>query len=160
MRGAWGLGLVVAAGLILGGPGRGLAQKDGTRDVFLQTIGLLAGQGLVVGHESLEGLAARFEKRQMPKDKALEALSAARRYAELVLSAFSNRLMGQLTDEEKKDLKLLIGFYETQRGAIVALTDYVRLGGAKNREAFEEMQGRVAAIIRQITLPAGTKPAS
>jgi hypothetical protein len=156
MRGARFVGLMLIMGLVLGNLTQALAQKeDATRDVFLQTIGLLAGQGLVVGHENLEGIFGRYEKRQLPKDKALLALAAARRYVELVMTTFSGRLMGQLTEQEKQDLKMLIGFYEVQRGAILALTDYVRLGGPKNRQAFDEMQARVAAIIHQITLPAG-----
>jgi hypothetical protein len=148
-------GLVLAAGLILGAPWAGQAQQNEAKDVYLQTIGLLAGQGLVLGHENLQGIAARYEKRQLTKEKALLALAVANRYAQLVLAMFSERLMGQLDGAAQQDLKLLIGYYEVQRGAIVALTDYVRSGGAKNREAFHEMQDRVEAVIRQITLPAG-----
>ena len=155
MRITWLWGTIVAAGLVLGGAVPSPAQKDPARDIFLQTIGLLAGQGLVAAHENLEGILVRFEKKLMPRDKALEALTATRRYVDLVLTDFSERLMGQLTGEEKKDLILLISFYETQRAAIVALTDYVRTGGPKNRDAFEEQQGRVAAIIRQISLAGG-----
>lgn len=152
--------LVVAAGLLLGGARLGLAQKEEpARNVFLQTIGLLAGQGLVLGYTNLEGIAVRFEKHQLPKDKALVLLGAARRYTELTLASFSERLMPQLAEGERQDLKLLIGYYEIQRGAIVALTDFVRTGAAKNRQAFEEMQSRVAAVIRQIALtPPGEAP--
>lgn len=154
--------LVLAAGLLLGGSSLGLAQQkeDAARSVFLQTIGLLAGQGLVLGYTNLEGIAARFEKHQLQKDKALVLLGAARRYTELTLAAFSGRLMAQLAEGERQDLKLLIGYYEIQRGAIVALSDFVRTGAAKDRQAFEEMQSRVVAVIRQISLtPAGAEPA-
>lgn len=157
MRAAWIGGVALAAAVLLGSARPGLAQKDAAaaKDVYLQTIGLLAGQGLVLGHENLESIAARYEKHQLPKDKALLALAVANRYAELVLATFSERLMGQLEAGAQQDLKLLIGYYEVQRGAIVALRDYVRSGGAKNRQAFLEMQDRVAAVIRQIALPAG-----
>lgn len=152
--------LVMAAGLLCGGAGIGRAQTtDAARNVFLQTIGLLAGQGLVLGYTNLDGIAARFEKRQLPKNKALTLLEAARRYTELTLAAFSERLMPRLAEGERQDLKLLIGYYEIQRGAVVALTDFVRTGAAKDRQAFEEMQHRVAAVIRQIALtPAGEAP--
>lgn len=157
MRIPW-LWAVVAAGVLCvagGAPAQTTPQKDTPRDVFLQTIGLLAGQGLVLGHESLNGIAARFDKRLLPKDHALAALTAARRYTDLVLAAFSERLMGHLSDAEKKDLQLMIGFYETQRQAINALADYIRSGGsAKKRLPFEEQQAKVAAIIRQISLAA------
>ena len=154
MRGTRVVGLLLAAGLLLGSPAQGLAQKaEAGRDVFLQTIGLLAGQGLVLGHENLEGIFGRYEKRQLPKDKALLELTVARRYVDLVLVAFTNRLMGQLAAQEQQDLKLLIGFYEVQREAIAALAEYVRLGGPKQRQTFDEMQARVSAIIRQISLP-------
>jgi len=133
MRATWLWGVFVAAGLVFGGAVPGQAQKDPARDIFLQTIGLLAGQGLVTGYENLEGIAARFDRRLLPRDRALEALAAARRYVDLVLSAFSNHLMGQLTGEEKKDLSLLIGFYETHREAIITLADYVRSGGNKKK---------------------------
>jgi hypothetical protein len=157
MRIPWLWGVVVA-GMVLGGILPAQAQKDATRDVFLQTIGLLAGQGLVIGHENLDGIAARFEKKLLPRDRALEALIAARRYTDLVLSAFADRLMGQLTEAEKKDLNLMIGFYETHRQAVNALADYIRSGGnAKKRLPFEEQQARVAAIIRQIS-PVGAQP--
>jgi len=158
MRATWLWGVFVAAGLVFGGAVPGQAQKDPTRDIFLQTIGLLAGQGLVTGYENLEGIAARFDRRLLPRDRALEALAAARRYVDLVLSTFSNHLMGQLTGEEKKDLSLLIGFYETHREAIITLADYVRSGGnKKKRLPFEEKQAQVAAIIRQISL-ANSRP--
>ena len=153
MRWLW----VMVAALVLAGPARGLAEKDPSRDVFLQTIGLLAGQGLVLGHISLEGIAVRFDKKLLAKDKALELLAGARRYADLVLETFSGRLMAQLSGEEKQDLTLLAGFYEAQRDAMAALAQYVRGGGQAARQDFEEHQARVAAIIRQISLT-GAKP--
>lgn len=154
MRAKWLWGFLVAAAVLLGGSLPGQTQTAPSRDIFLQTIGLLAGQGLVVGHENLNGIAARFDRRILKRDAALTALAAARRYVDMVLSTFNHRLMGQLAGEEKKDLSLLIGFYETQRSAIVALTDYVRsAGNRKKRLPFEEQQAKVAAIIRQISLP-------
>ncbi len=62
--------------------------------------------------------------------------------------------MAQLSDEEKKDLTLLVGFYEAQRDAILALAEYVSTGNAAKKQAFEESQTRVGAIIRQISLSA------
>jgi hypothetical protein len=158
MRMRW-LGVIwLAAGLlVLGGAVPSRAQKDPTRDVFLQSIGLLAGQGLVLGHESLGGIMMRYDRKLLTRDKALATLIIIRRYTDLVLQDFSGRLMAQLTGEEKKDLTLLMGFYEDQRQAIVALAEYVRVGGAANRQTFEENQTRVAAIIRQISL-AGPRP--
>ena len=129
--------------------------RDAGRDVFLQAIGMLAGQGLVLGHESLDGILVRYENKLLPKDKALASLGDAARYADLVLAAFRGRLMGELSDQEKKDLALLIGFYEIERQAIEALAAYVRSGGGKNREAFGQLQERVAAIVRQISLGGG-----
>uniref|UniRef100_I2Q464 DUF2059 domain-containing protein n=1 Tax=Desulfovibrio sp. U5L TaxID=596152 RepID=I2Q464_9BACT len=129
--------------------------RDAGRDVFLQAIGMLAGQGLVLGHESLDGIFVRYENKLLPKDQALASLGDAARYADLVLAAFRGRLMGELSDQEKKDLALLIGFYEIERQAIEALAAYVRSGGGKNREAFGQLQERVAAIVRQISLGGG-----
>lgn len=130
----------------------GHAGREASRDVFLQTIGMLAGQGLVLGHAGLDGIFVRYENRLLSKDQALAALGDATRYADLVLAAFRGRLMGELSDQEKKDLALLIGFYEIERQAGEALAAYVRSGGGKNREAFEQLQERVAAIVRQISL--------
>jgi hypothetical protein len=129
--------------------------RDPSRDVFLQTIGMLAGQGLVLGHEALEGIYVRYEKRALPRDAAERALADQARYADWVVAAFRDRLMGRLAEQEKKDLALLIGFYDVQRQAIEALAVYVRSGGAKNREQFEAQQERVTAIIRQISLGGG-----
>lgn len=157
MRRRWVGVICLAAGLLLGGTVQTRAQKDPTRDVFLQTIGMLAGQGLVVGHESLAGILARYDRKLLTRDKALETLVTCRRYTDLVLTTFSGRLMAQLSGEEKKDLTLLVGFYEAQRDAILALAEYVRTGGTAKKQAFEENQARVAAIIRQISLT-GAKP--
>jgi len=129
-------------------------KKDPAREIFLQTVGLLAGQGLVLGHASLAGIAVQFDKNLLPREKAEQALVEAGRYNDLVLSAFKDRLMGQLSNEERRDLGLLIGFYEVQRDAIAALATYVRGGNQKVREAFEAQQERMTAIIRQISLNA------
>jgi hypothetical protein len=128
------------------------SRKDPARDIMLQAIGMLAGQGLVLGHESLDGVFVRFENKLLARDKAEQFLADAARYADLVLGTFKSRLMGQLADQERKDLTLLMGFYEAERQAIEALAAYVRSGGGKNRETFEKNQERVAAIIRQISL--------
>lgn len=127
-------------------------RKDPGRDVMLQTIGMLAGQGLVFGHESLEGIFVRYENRLLAKEKAEAFLADFGRYAALVVSVFKKRLMGQLADQERKDLALLIGFYEAQAEAVSSLEAYVRNGGVANREAFRKNQERVAAIIHQISL--------
>ena len=93
MRNRW-VCLILAAGMFLWGARVCPAQQEaGSRNVFLQTIGLLAGQGLVLGYTNLEGIAARYEKHQLPKDKTLTLLAAAQRYTELTLSAFSDHLM-------------------------------------------------------------------
>ena len=131
-------------------------KKDTARDVMLQTIGMLAGQGLVFGHESLEGLFVRYENRLVPKEAAAAFLTDAGRYAALVVTAFKTRLMGQLAEQERKDLGLLIGFYEAQAEAVASLAAYVRDGGGANREAFRKNQDRVGAIIHQISLGAAT----
>ncbi len=47
-----------------------------------------------------------------------------------------------------------MGFYEAQRDAILALAEYVSTGNASQKQAFEEQQTRVGAIIRQISLSA------
>ncbi len=148
------LGLALAMALTLAS-GTALAQKEQPRDVFLQAIGMLSGQGLVLGHENLEGIAARYDKKLLPKDKALEALTAMGNYADLVLATFKDQLMPQLSENEKKDLSLLIGFYDVQRASANALADYVRTGSAESRKAFENFQAKVAAIIRQIRLGKG-----
>ncbi|MEL7641214.1 MAG: hypothetical protein AAGU21_16365 [Solidesulfovibrio sp.] len=152
------LACVLWSGLFLGWAMAATAAepaRDPSRDVFLQTIGMLAGQGLVLGHEALEGIHARYEKGILPRENAERALADQARYADWVLAAFKDRLMGRLAEQEKKDLALLIGFYEVQRQAVEALASYVRAGGAKNRENFEAQQERVAAIIRQISLGGG-----
>lgn len=130
------------------------ARKDPARDILLQTIGMLAGQGLVLGHESLDGIFARVENKLLTREKAEGFLTDEARYADLVLATFKGRLMSQLGDQERKDLSLLIGFYEAQRESIAALSAYVRDGGGKNRESFEKNQERVAVIIHQISLGA------
>lgn len=162
------LSCLLLAALLCGGVSVGAAQvgaaqvraapvrKDSARDVLLQTIGMLAGQGLVLGHENLDGIFVRFENKLLSREKAEQALAGAARYAGLVLGVFRGRLMGQLDEQEKKDLMLLVGFYEAERDAIAALGAYVRDGGGKNRESFEKSQERVAAIIRQISLGATT----
>lgn len=151
------LACLVCALVLCGAVAAGAAQppRDASRDVFLQTIGMLAGQGLVLGHEALDGIYGRFEKGLMPREKAEQALADQARYADWVLAAFKERLMGRLTEQEKRDLALLIGFYEVERQAIAALATYVHAGGSKNREQFESQQERVAAIIRQISLGGG-----
>jgi len=154
MRRQWVGVICLVVGLALGSAAPARAQKDPTRDVFLQTIGMLAGQGLVVGHESLGGILARYDRKLLTRDKALASLVVIRRYTDLVLSTFSGRLMAQLSEEEKKDLTLLVGFYEAQRDAILALAEYVSTGSAAKKQAFEESQTRVGAIIRQISLSA------
>jgi len=147
---------MLAAGVLLwAAAAPAQTKKNTSRDIFLQSIGMLAGQGLVLGHEALVGIAARFEARALPREQAEQALADAARYADLVVATFKGRLMGQLTPEEKRDLNLLIGFYGVQREAIAALAVYVRDGEAKSREAFEANQERVAAIIRQISLGNG-----
>jgi len=154
MRRQWVGVICLMVGLACGSAAPARAQKDPTRDVFLQTIGMLAGQGLVVGHESLGGILARYDRKLLTRDKALASLVVIRRYTDLVLSTFSGRLMAQLSEEEKKDLTLLVGFYEAQRDAILALAEYVSTGSAAKKQAFEESQTRVGAIIRQISLSA------
>jgi len=154
MRRQWVGVICLVVGLALGSAAPARAQKDPTRDVFLQTIGMLAGQGLVVGHESLGGILVRYDRKLLTRDKALASLVVIRRYTDLVLSTFSGRLMAQLSEEEKKDLTLLVGFYEAQRDAILALAEYVSTGSAAKKQAFEESQTRVGAIIRQISLSA------
>ncbi len=146
---------VLLAGMLCCCPAvAGAAQPahDPARDVFLRTIGMLAGQGIVLGHEALEGVLVRFEKGTLSREQAGRILADQARYADWVLTVFRTRLMSRLAEQEKKDLALLIGFYELERQAIGALTDYVKDGGAKKRRAFEELQERVAAIIRQISL--------
>jgi len=138
--------------LVLAVPGWGQTGPDPSRDEFLQTIGMLAGQGLVLGHESLEGIAARYEKKLMSREQALRALDDQTRYADWVLAAFKDRLMARLGAQEQKDLSLLIGFYETQREATQALAVYVRSGGVKNRELFQNLQARVGEVIGRISL--------
>ncbi len=130
-------------------------KKSSSRDILLQSIGMLAGQGLVLGHEALAGIAARYEAKTLPREQAEQALADAARYAELVVATFKGRLMSQLSAEEKRDLALLIGFYEVQREAIASLAAYVRDGEAKSRQRFEADQERVSAIIRQISLGVG-----
>jgi hypothetical protein len=152
------LSCLLLAALLCSSVPVGAAQirKDPARDILLQTIGMLAGQGLVLGHESLDGIFVRFENKLLPREKAEQILADETRYASLVMGVFKGRLMGQLDEQEKKDLLLLIGFYEAQREAIAALTTYVHDGGGKNRESFEKSQERVAAITRQISLGATT----
>ena len=126
--------------------------QDQGREVMLQTIGMLAGQGLVLGHEALSGVYVRYDKRLLSQEDAARAAADQLRYADWVLGVFKGRLMRELKDQERKDLTLLIGFYEVERQAAQALVIYVKDGGAKNREAFEALQERVAAVIRQISL--------
>ncbi|EFL49487.1 conserved hypothetical protein [Solidesulfovibrio fructosivorans JJ]] len=142
-------------GLAVPAPGQQTA--DPSRDVFLQTIGMLAGQGLALGHESLQGIVVRYEKRVLPREEALRRLAAEARYADLVLAAFKERLMTRLAPQEQKDLSLLIGYYEIQRQAIEALAVYVRSSGAKNRQRFEELQKQVGEVLRRISLGGGAQ---
>ena len=128
--------------------------KDPSREAMLQTIGLLAGQGLTLGHEALAGLAARYDKGLLDRAAAGRILAEMGRYAELVQVVFKERLMGRLGPEEQRDLGLLIGFYQVEGEAVAALSAYVR-GEAASREAFDAALKRLAAIIRQISLGKG-----
>jgi hypothetical protein len=94
--------ICLVVGLALGSAVPARAQKDPTRDVFLQTIGMLAGQGLVVGHESLGGIMARYDRKLLTRDKALASLVVIRRYTDLVLSTFSGRLMPSFPTKKKR----------------------------------------------------------
>jgi hypothetical protein len=149
--------LVATACLVLAAAAWAQNDRDPSRDVFLQTIGMLAGQGLVLGHENLEGLCVRYDKRLLPRDQALSLLADAGRYTDWVLATFKERLMARLDTGEQQDLTLLIGFYELQHQAIEALAVYVRSGSAKNRENFQNLQDKVAAVIGRISL-GGRKP--
>ena len=129
--------------------------KDPSREAMLQTIGMLAGQGLVLSHEALSGLAAQYEKRLTTREAAGQTLAEMARYAEFVQVAFKDRLMSRLGPEERRDLGLLIGFYQVEGEAVAALAAYVR-GETKSRDAFDAALARLTAIIRQINL--GQKP--
>ena len=128
--------------------------KDASREAMLHTIGMLAGQGLLLGHEALAGLAARYDKRLATREAVGQTLADMGRYAELVQAAFKDRLMNRLGPEERRDLGLLIGFYQVEGEAVAALAAYVR-GETKSRDAFDAALERLAAIIRQISLGKG-----
>lgn len=147
-------GWVLAMSLLWPAAATAQPARDPSREVFLQTIGMLAGQGLVLGHEALAGLAARYDKRLVTREAAGKTLADMGRYAELVRAAFKDRLMGRLGPEERRDLGLLIGFYQVEGEAVAALAAYVR-GEAKSREAFDAALERLSAIIRQISLGSG-----
>lgn len=153
MRRLWA-GLLVA-GLLWPAVVSAQPARDASREAMLQTIGMLAGQGLVLGHEALVGLAARSDKRLVSREKAEQTLADMARYADLVLLVFKDRLMGRLGPEERRDLGQLIGYYQVEREAVAALAAYVR-GEAKNREAFDASLERLAGIIRQIRLGGGS----
>lgn len=133
----------------------GVAQDPG-REVMLQTIGMLAGQGLWLGREALAGLAGRAEKRLVDREQAGRSLADMTRYIDVTLAVFKDRLMGRLAPEERRDLTLLIGYYETFREAATSLAAY--LGGeAGGRAAYETAMERLGAALNQISL--GGRPA-
>ncbi|KHK01130.1 hypothetical protein [Desulfovibrio sp. TomC] len=148
-------GLVVVLCLLTASAALGQTAKDPSREAMLQTIGMLAGQGLVLGHEALAGVAARYEKGLISREQAGQVLADMGRYAELVMGVFKDRLMGRLGPEERRDLGLLIGFYGVERETVAALAAVVS-GEAKNRAAFEASMERLSGIIRQISLGQGT----
>jgi hypothetical protein len=152
MRRLWA-GLLVA-GLLWPWAVSAQPARDPARETMLQTIGLLAGQGLVLGHEALAGLAARAEKGLVSREQAGQVLADMGRYTELVLTVFKDRLMGRLGPDERRDLGQLIGYYQVEGEAVAALAAYVR-GEAKNRAAFDASLERLSAIIRQISLGQG-----
>ena len=123
---------------------------------MLQTIGLLAGQGLWLGREALVGLAARLEKRLIDREQAGRVLADLGRYVDLTLGAFKERLMGRLSADERRDLGLLVGYYEALREAATALGDYAR-GESGTRAAFDAAMERLGAALNQISL--GSRPA-
>lgn len=130
--------------------------QDPGREVMLQTIGMLAGQGLWLGREALAGLAGRAEKRLIDREQAGRALADMTRYIDVTLAVFKDRLMGRLAPEERRDLTLLIGYYETFREAAASLAAY--LGGeAGGRAAYETAMERLGAALNQISL--GGRPA-
>ncbi|MHC1791683.1 hypothetical protein [Solidesulfovibrio sp.] len=149
MRRLWA-GLLVV-GLLWPGAVSAQPAKDPSREAMLQTIGMLAGQGLVLGHEALVGLAARHDKRLVRREEALQTLADMARYTELVLAVFTDRLMGRLAPDERRDLGQLIGYYRIEGEAVAALAAFVG-GEVQSREAFDASLGRLAAIIRQISL--------
>ncbi|OLN24748.1 hypothetical protein DVDV_3957 [Desulfovibrio sp. DV] len=148
------LGLVVAVSLVASSAALAQTARDPGREAMLQTIGMLAGQGLVLGHEALAGLAARYEKGLVSREQAGRVLADMGRYAELVAGVFKDRLMGRLGPEERRDLGQLIGFYEVERECVAALAAFVG-GEAKNRAAFDASMERLSGIIRQISLGQG-----
>ena len=126
------------------------------REVMLQTIGMLAGQGLWLGREALAGLAGRAEKRLVDREQAGRSLADMTRYIDVTLAVFKDRLMGRLAPEERRDLTLLIGYYEAFREAAASLAAY--LGGeAGGRAAYETAMERLGAALNQISL--GGRPA-
>ena len=80
--------------------------KDASREAMLHTIGMLAGQGLLLGHEALAGLAARYDKRLATREAVGQTLADMGRYAELVQAAFKERLMNRLGPEERRGSRL------------------------------------------------------
>ena len=132
------------------------AAQDPGREVMLQTIGMLAGQGLWLGREALAGLAGRAEKRLVDREQAGRSLADMTRYIDVTLAVFKDRLMGRLAPEERRDLTLLISYYETFREAAASLAAY--LGGeAGGRAAYETAMERLGAALNQISL--GGRPA-
>jgi len=135
---------------------QGPAGTDPGREVMLQTVGMLAGQGLWLGREALAGLAGRAEKRLIDREQAGRALADMTRYIDVTLAVFKDRLMGRLAPEERRDLTLLIGYYETFREAAASLAAY--LGGeAGGRALYEAAMERLGATLNQISL--GGRPA-
>lgn len=130
--------------------------QDPGREVMLQTIGMLAGQGLWLGREALAGLAGRAEKRLVDREQAGRSLADMTRYIDVTLAVFKDRLMGRLAPEERRDLTLLIGYYGAFREAATSLAAY--LGGeAGGRAAYEAAMERLGAALNQISL--GGRPA-
>jgi hypothetical protein len=129
---------------------------DPGREALLQTIGLLAGQGLWLGHETLAGLLARFEKRLVSREQAAQILADLGRYAALTQAVFKDRLLARLSTEERRDLGLLIGYYGALQEAASALAAYVA-GQGGTRAGFDAAMERLGSIVRQISL--GGRPA-
>ena len=153
-RWSGGLALVLSLAWTAAALAQPTPAKDASREAMLQAIGMLAGQGLLLGHEALAGLAARYDKRLATREAVGQTLADMGRYAELVQAAFKDRLMNRLGPEERRDLGLLIGFYQIEGEAVAALAAYVR-GETKSRDAVDAALERLAAIVRQISLGKG-----
>lgn len=135
----------------------GAAKTAGRDDAYLRSIGLLAGQGLVLAHATVGDLAAMAEKGLAAPRELISRLEACHGYIGLVLADFRDGLTPVLGPEAREDLRMLTAMYEGVGSEIEFLLASFTTGDAKSLSSYSEARARMDAMLKQIA-PGGKIP--